>query len=444
MVSLRTGNYVSKVLALVSFLVVLSSCQKFDDSTLQREGLIKSSAQQVAEVSDDMVNYWGPETFQRGSGEPVIVEKEITNPQFACFDGNFILTIRNGDSKNTRVSSAEIKIDGMLVAAPRDFSKNVTLIIKPLAGLKPGSLLEVKLNGAPDSFIDLRIEGKKTIITPLFTQMGPLLKNSLAPALPATSLNGISGTWDPEKINTSSAGTFTYTFTPGEGQCGDITTMDIEISDKIYDIDGNPYNIIKLGEQFWMTENLKTTHYQNGDPIGTTTPATLNISAETSPKYLWAYGGNETNVGTYGRLYTWYTITDSRKVCPEGWHIPSDTEWSSLTTYLVNNGYGYEGSGTDIGKSMATISGWLLNSVPGNIGNNQGANNSSGFNAVPAGYRTNTGSFAELKMDASWWSSTESSVNDAFYRRLDYNNSVAVRAFVNKKYGGAVRCIKDN
>src|SRR5664280_2965928 len=102
-------------------------------------------------------------------------------------------------------------------------------------------------------------------------------------------------------------------------------------ADKVRDGDGNLYNTITIGTQVWMAENLKATKYLNGEIIGTTT---ANILEESSPKYQWAYGNDENNVPTYGRLYTWYAVTDSRSVCPTGWHVPIDTEWNALTTYL--------------------------------------------------------------------------------------------------------------
>ena len=95
------------------------------------------------------------------------------------------------------------------------------------------------------------------------------------------------------------------------------------------------------GSQVWMVENLKTTIYRNGDLVGTTTPATLDITSENTPEYQWAYDGIESNVVTYGRLYTWYAVTDSRNICPTGWHFPSDAVWITLIDYLKNNGYGY-------------------------------------------------------------------------------------------------------
>jgi uncharacterized protein (TIGR02145 family) len=100
------------------------------------------------------------------------------------------------------------------------------------------------------------------------------------------------------------------------------------------DQDGNVYTSVTIGTQVWMVENLKTTKYRNGDLIGTTTPATLNISAEATPKYQWAPNYAESIVTTYGRLYTWYAVTDTRNVCPTGWHVPTNVEWSILTTFL--------------------------------------------------------------------------------------------------------------
>src|SRR5688500_14669040 len=109
---------------------------------------------------------------------------------------------------------------------------------------------------------------------------------------------------------------------------------DNETPATVTDIEGNVYHTVTIGTQVWMAENLKTTKYRNGDLIGTTIPATLDISSESAPKYQWAYNGEESIVATYGRLYTWYAVTDSRNVCPTGWHVPSDAEWTTLTTYL--------------------------------------------------------------------------------------------------------------
>ena len=214
-------------------------------------------------------------------------------------------------------------------------------------------------------------------------------------------------------------------------------------SESVKDIDGNVYKTVEIGTQTWMVENLKTTKYRNGDLIGTTSPATLDISLETMPKYQWAYDGHESNVAIYGRLYTWYAITDSRNVCPTGWHVPSSAEWTTLTDYLTNNGYGYEGSGRDIGKSMAATSGWTAYGTRGNVGNDQASNNSSGFTALPSGYRNNDGAYSNFGFSGHWWSSSEDSTTYAIGRNVYFNASSIVIHYVDKRTGFSVRCLKD-
>ena len=164
-------------------------------------------------------------------------------------------------------------------------------------------------------------------------------------------------------------------------------------TNSVKDIDGNVYPTITIGTQVWMAENLKTTKYRNGDLIGTTTPATLDIEGEITPKYQWAYAGNESNVATHGRLYTWYVATDSRNVCPKEWYVPTDAEWTTLTDYLIKKGYGYGGGykGMDIAKSLAATSGSVADETPGSTGNDQLSNNSTGFTAITGGARLEDG-----------------------------------------------------
>lgn len=216
----------------------------------------------------------------------------------------------------------------------------------------------------------------------------------------------------------------------------------------ISDIEGNTYNIKTIGSQIWMTENLKATKYNNGDLIGTTSSLTLDISNENMPKYQWAYEGNESYAAIYGRLYTGYAANDPRKVCPSGWHIPSDEEWTTLTNYLINNGYGYGGSGDDIGKSLAATSLWAFNSIPGNVGNDPATNNKSGFSALPAGYRSANdnvdGIFVSMNWICSWWSSTDVTDNISRQRILQNQFNFVSRSYLGGKRNGiSVRCIKD-
>jgi uncharacterized protein (TIGR02145 family) len=386
--------------------------------------------------------YYGHKIFTRGTGMPYRETVTMVNPYYNCYD-NLILYIKNGNDKRTRVSSAEISIDGVLVAGPSDFSKNVSLITVPLSGLNPESRLEVKLNSAPGSFLDLWVEGSVTVVAPVFTQIGPVIKDSDAPALPLISENGITGTWDPGTINTSIKGIFTYTFTPDAGQCAHSVTMDIEVvipinTGTVTGTDGNVYKTVKFGDQWWMAENLRTVQYNNGDLIGTTASPTQDITGENNPKYQWTFLGHEIYVGIIGRLYTWYAVTDSRGVCPTGWHVPKDGEWKVMTDYLTNNGYGYEGSGDDIAKSMASTSEWTASTTPGTVGNDQASNNSSGFTAFPGGFRLSNGTFNNISFEAIWWSPDETT------NRLIYSSSFRVITDVaGKKSGLSVRCVKD-
>jgi hypothetical protein len=102
----------------------------------------------------------------------------------------------------------------------------------------------------------------------------------------------------------------------------------------VKDIDGNAYKLVTIGTQVWFSENLKTTRYRNGDSIGTTIPAEKDILSEIAPKYQWAYNGDNSIVGVFGRLYTGNVVIDSRGVCPVGYHVPSDAEWTTLTDLL--------------------------------------------------------------------------------------------------------------
>ena len=194
------------------------------------------------------------------------------------------------------------------------------------------------------------------------------------------------------------------------------------------DGDNKNYPIIELGSQIWMTQNLSTTKYSNGDVIGTTAPATLNITTEIDPKYQWAYDGNEDNVAVYGRLYSWYAVSDSRNICPTGWRVPNDANWTDLTTFLGGESVA-GGKLKEIGTSH-----WQ---TP-----NNGATNENGFTALPGGHRLPNGDFVYLGLNGYYWGS-EYSITDAYIRLLFYDNSMVFRSFFSKRYGVAVRCIRN-
>jgi uncharacterized protein (TIGR02145 family) len=220
---------------------------------------------------------------------------------------------------------------------------------------------------------------------------------------------------------------------------------------RVKDYDGNYYNTIKIGNQIWMAENLKTTKYNDGTPI----PNIINNTAWealTTGAYC-DYNNTPSNSTTYGRLYNWYVVDNNeatkmesnggKNVCPTGWHVPSNVEWTVLTDYLTNNGYGYEGSGSDIGKSMAATSGWIAYGIEGTIGNDQASNNSSGFTALPSGYRDYAGTYHNIGGYEYLWSSSEHPTTNVYSRGMLYTSSDVGITILNKRYGFSVRCLRD-
>ncbi|HZK93943.1 MAG TPA: fibrobacter succinogenes major paralogous domain-containing protein [Prolixibacteraceae bacterium] len=222
-------------------------------------------------------------------------------------------------------------------------------------------------------------------------------------------------------------------------------TNDPTQSGTVTDIDGNVYKTVTIGTQVWMAENLKTTKYRNGDLIGTTTPATLDLDSQDAPKYQWAYDGNESNVATYGRLYTWFAATDTRNVCPTGWHVPSDAEWTILSTFL---------GGESVAGGKLKEKGTTHWQSP-----NTGATNESGFAALPGGMRfpaSWSDRFTHIGISGGWWSNTYSygpsepngpSYNDRWFRFLENTDSEVYRSNGGDGFTGcsgfSVRCIKD-
>jgi len=194
----------------------------------------------------------------------------------------------------------------------------------------------------------------------------------------------------------------------------------------VTDLDGNVYSAITIGTQIWMKENLKVTKYRNGDLIGTTIPDTMGISSETAPKYQWAYGGNEANVSVYGRLYSGYVVTDSRNVCPVGWHIPTHQEWGQLLDFV----------GIDAPILLKSTSGW------NNTVDNQKGNGIDyfGFSALPSGYRS-FHNFYGMGDLSDIWASNGYDIDHQFYRCFAEGNFGWGNA--EKHIGYSIRCLKD-
>ena len=211
-----------------------------------------------------------------------------------------------------------------------------------------------------------------------------------------------------------------------------ITNMNVVI-----DIDGNVYQSVKIGDQYWMAENLKVTHYRNGDAIPNVT-GNIEWSNLTTGAYC-NYNNDDTNADTYGSLYNWYAVDDSRNIAPEGWHVPTDEEWKELEMYLGMSQSEADGTGfrgTDEGSKLKSTSGWF---------NNGNGTDDYGFSALPGSYRgaDGGGGYYFLGKYAYFRSSTEGSSNYVWYRILDYNYSYIGRGLGNKDGGLSVRCVRD-
>jgi uncharacterized protein (TIGR02145 family) len=190
--------------------------------------------------------------------------------------------------------------------------------------------------------------------------------------------------------------------------------------------DGNEYNWVQIGDQVWMAENLAYLPSVNMVADG---------SEDAAGSYYYVYGYDGTNVAeakatdnyaTYGVLYNW---TAAMNACPDGWHLPSDAEWTELTDYL---------GGESVAGGKLKETGTTHWASP-----NTGATNETGFTALPGGYRTNNGTFGVIGYLGHWWSATEYNDTYAWYRLMYYNNSNVYRSYYYKEVGFSVRCLRD-
>jgi len=218
------------------------------------------------------------------------------------------------------------------------------------------------------------------------------------------------------------------------GSDATFTTTSTEISNVVFnpsltygtlnDIDNNAYKTIQVGAQTWMAENLRTTRFNDNSLIPLVTSASVWAGLST-PAFTF-YNNDSIS---YGALYNWYAIS-SAKLCPSGWHVPTDGDWTALTIYLGGDSI----SGGNI-KETGTAH-WLSP--------NTSADNLSGLSAIPSGFINSSGSFNNIKRTAYFWTATEFNTVDAYYRFILYNYSQIVKSNSSKLGGLSVRCIKDN
>ncbi|MBN1388453.1 MAG: fibrobacter succinogenes major paralogous domain-containing protein, partial [Bacteroidales bacterium] len=201
-------------------------------------------------------------------------------------------------------------------------------------------------------------------------------------------------------------------------------------SGPLTDIDANTYNTVIIGNLVWMQENLKVTKLNDGTPLPLVEDNDTWLQTD-DPGYSWYNNDKDTYGDTYGAFYNWYTV-NTGNLCPDGWHVPSDDEWTALTNYLggeVVAGGKMKEAGTEHWDSP-----------------NTGATNESGFTALLGGYRSNGGQFYSIGWTGSLWTSTL--VDDGwdmyvYMRRVQADQNSVFKGQSNKNFGFYVRCIKD-
>lgn len=198
---------------------------------------------------------------------------------------------------------------------------------------------------------------------------------------------------------------------PSTDVCSDTT---FSTGGMVSDIDGNTYQTINIGTQTWMVQNLKVTHFTNGDPIPN---ITTSWGILTGPSYC-CYDNDSTFVDIYGNLYNYYAVADTRSIAPVGWHVPTADEWHTLRTYL--------GEYASLKMRMENWNGC----------------NTSGFSALPAGRKSGT-TFSQMGSFTGYWSSTNVDATYAKYVKLSGANSEGYPSDIYKNQGYSIRCIKD-
>lgn len=217
--------------------------------------------------------------------------------------------------------------------------------------------------------------------------------------------------------------------------------------------DGHKYNTIKIGDQWWMAENLAYLPVVSPPAIG---------SVNEPHYYVYDYDGTDSiaaiaydNYAIYGVLYNWPAVMDGspyavdsgcvRGICPEGWHVPDDLEWTALENYLIANGFNCDSTINEdkTAKALASKNFWKISITRCSPGNNPESNNKSSFSALAGGRRDNNGGFSSLTSNGYWWTAREVNSNDAWFRSINYYYDYFSRYHFSKDFGLNVRCIKD-
>jgi uncharacterized protein (TIGR02145 family) len=221
----------------------------------------------------------------------------------------------------------------------------------------------------------------------------------------------------------------------------------------VTDVDNNIYNTVAIGTgttaQCWTASNLKVTKYNDGSPI---TPDATGTSTGSGIGEMWStrnsgaytiYEHNNANVTTYGLLYNWFAATDAKKLCPDGWHVPSDAEWTIMIQTLDPLQLVTSVNVSTFTGVQSSTAGTVMKSTTVEWNPGSPRTNTSGFSALPGGYREFYGSFDAIRNFAWFWSATEYDGSYAWYRALSNVNGFVDRGNYWKTLGASVRCLRD-
>ena len=303
----------------------------------------------------------------------------------------------------------------------------------------PGKIVSLNCAGVSENgllYNGLASSNVSFVITYTGGNGGPYSSQSIS----STSVVGLTANLQTGSFETGDGSlTFTVSGTPTSvGNAlflvtiaGQVCSFSMVVNPSITDVENNTYKTVTIGTQQWMAENLKVSRYNDGTPIPNVTDNNLWNSNKTG---AWSYYNNvDANNAKYGKLYNWYAVTKynngNKNVCPSGWHVPTDAEWTVLTDYL-----GGENVAGGKMKEVGTTS-WF--------NPNTGATNTSLFSALPGGWRGSKGDYNGIGAVGNWWSSTDTPSGYAWYRILANDRGTTNRDFGGKKNGLSVRCLRD-
>lgn len=333
----------------------------------------------------------------------------------------------SGIVKIVKAGTAQVMVTFPATADYQAFSKTITItVLKKTITLKPNYAL--KIQGTPNPIFS--IDGTA------FSYGDNISKIDVLPTITTTA------------TVSSPVGKYPISLSVGSDDCYEFqflkdTLEVLSNSNALKDIQGNVYRTVLIGSQTWMADNLKTTRLNDNTLISN---STTYWSSTTLPSYCW-YNNDSISNSNLGSLYNFYSV-QTNKLCPTGWHVPTDADWTQLENFLIANGFNYDGTLVDnkIAKSLSSskLTDWLyLNPYVGTVTNNVSLNNKARFNATPAGYRNIYGTYGAIDNTIGFWTSTTYDSTRAWNRTWGTQSYQTDKYNSDFKYGYSVRCIKD-